>query len=1132
MLRAFAPVPVVELSSRERIQAIFASRDKLYVGLASGTLKVYSVPPSTGLSEGQSSPAKLLTTIDNFTKRAIEQLAILEEARVLVAQSDSYVYLYDLDTYTLQERLHRTKGAFVFATSSDFEFYTPFVTPSNDGLTAKPSAADIQRTVSRLVVSAKKKLHCYEWQGAELIGSREISIPERPRSLTFIRPDKILCGMVVDYFLVDISASTVSSVFAAGRPVGPLNGAIAGVAANIGDITSTASASARRQGCALATLLPEDDSVLLVNEFSSAFLSAETGAFVKTTNPIKWKDVPAMLGYTYPYIVSITANGKRLEVRSPKTYTLLQSINFPFLSHFHDGKYPFVASSRQIWQLSIKSFEEQVQILVEKDQLDEAISLVEGLDDVFLSQRADMLRELKMMKAEELFKRWKFQRSMIMFSEVSAPPERVLTLYPAVIAGDVVWRNNYDDVEQHVSENGHHDADEPQSEPSSPAKNNKRETTNGNIDDVLVDKANEDSASGIDHDESNADKASVASTNKDFQRQKDVEFFDRFLRPSILSSKAGGNGAMVAKSTSSPGAAAAAAETMSLAESLANFLSIGRNSKIAPPSEVGSDLGVPESLEGKALNKAVRCLLIYLIDTRRKIARLASVESGTITREDLELVSSEKMTSTTFGADLGKEAIIVDTALLRCYMLINPQLVGPLVRLPNYCDKDVVRQQLESHAKWSDLVDFYYTKKLHRDALELLKQLGESEEMTEFFGPEPIVQYLQKLGNEHINLIFEFATGPIRTDEKYGIDIFMANTPEAESLSRTLVVKYLAPVSRVLTIKYLEHLVFVLGDLSPEFHNELALAYLEDIKTNAQLYALEDEMLQRPLDKLLKLLRDSKQYKPEKILGIIPRDSSLFLEVKAVLFSRIGEHKRALEIYVFSMKDYSKAQEYCMKIYDTDTPNSKSVFHTLLELYLRPPGVRLANGFSVSNRMTVSRRSSNSSSMYNLAASSPPLKEAGFQHLQKSTSSSSLNSLMTMPPPGGVPQVTYELPPMNLDAALELLSNHGSRVSAIDALELLPEDIKMASLGPFLEAHLRATNESVSRDRLLASLLKTELVRTQQTLIDVRSKNVVISDTRVCPVCVKRLGNSVISVFPNRAVVHYGCAKQYRETTI
>ncbi|KAK9243203.1 hypothetical protein V1506DRAFT_545127 [Lipomyces tetrasporus] len=1095
MLRAFAPVPVVELSSKERIQAIFASRDKLYVGLASGALKVYSVPPSTGSSSAPSAsppvPAKLVTTIDQFTKRAVEQLAVLEEARVLVALSDGYVHLYDLDTYALQERLHRTKGAFVMATSSDLEFDKPFVALSSDGSLPNPSAADVQGTVSRLVVSARKKLHCYEWQGAELIGSREISIPERPRSLTFIRPDKILCGLVVEYFLVDISASTVSSVFAAGRPVGPLNGAIAGVAANIGDITSSASASARRQGCALAALLPEDDSVLLVNEFSSAFLSAETGGFIKTKKPIKWKDVPAMLGYTYPYVISVAANSRRLEVRNPKTCTLLEAINFPTLAHLHDGKYPFVASSRQIWQLSIKSFEEQVRILVDQNQLDEAISLAEGLDDVFISDRTEMLRKLKMMKAEELYMRMKFQQSMMMFSEVSAPPERVLALYPAVIAGDAASKDDVDG--ERAEMNSHKEAE---SEPDG----------NGTSDIAPVNG----------NDKSNGDAASVASTNPDTQRQKDVEFFDRFLRPSILSSAkppGGGNG-VVAKYTSS------SADTMSVADSLANFLSIGKNSKVAPPSEVGSvsDFGGPESLDGKALNKAVRCLLIYLIDTRRKIARLASVESGTITKEDLALVSTEKMTAGTFGADLSKEATVVDTALLRCYMLINPQLVGPLVRLANHCDKDVVRQQLLSHGKWSELVDFYYTKKLHRDALELLKELAESRQALELSGPEPIVEYLQKLGHEHLNLVFEFAMGPIRMHEQYGIDIFMANTPEAESLSRTAVVKYLGGISRSLTIKYLEHLVFSLGDLSPDFHNELAVAYLEDIKTNAQLYSLDDDMLQRPLDKLLRLLRESRQYRPERILSVIPRDSSLLLEAKAILFSRIGEHKRALEIYVFNMKDYGKAQEYCMNVYDTDAPNNKTVFHTLLELYLRPPGIRV----TLSNRMPPSRRSSNSSSMYNLSASPPPppppSSSSGFQ-LQKSPSSSSLSSMPS-----------YEVPAMNLDAALDLLSNHGSRVSAIDALELLPSDIKMTALGPFLEAHLRTTTASVTRDRLFASLLKTELVRTQQALVDLRSRNVVISDTRVCPVCVKRLGSSVISVFPNRTVVHYGCAKQYRET--
>lgn len=35
-----------------------------------------------------------------------------------------------------------------------------------------------------------------------------------------------------------------------------------------------------------------------------------------------------------------------------------------------------------------------------------------------------------------------------------------------------------------------------------------------------------------------------------------------------------------------------------------------------------------------------------------------------------------------------------------------------------------------------------------------------------------------------------------------------------------------------------------------------------------------------------------------------------FYEAQAVVLSNMGQHRKALEIYVFKMKDYSKAEEY------------------------------------------------------------------------------------------------------------------------------------------------------------------------------------------------------------------------------
>lgn len=58
-------------------------------------------------------------------------------------------------------------------------------------------------------------------------------------------------------------------------------------------------------------------------------------------------------------------------------------------------------------------------------------------------------------------------------------------------------------------------------------------------------------------------------------------------------------------------------------------------------------------------------------------------------------------------------------------------------------------------------------------------------------------------------------------------------------------------------------------------------------------------------------------------------------EAKAVLLGRLGRHDNALEVYVYKLRDYLKAEEYCKRIYDPNGPTA-SIFLTLLRIYLRP----------------------------------------------------------------------------------------------------------------------------------------------------------------------------------------------------
>ena len=43
-----------------------------------------------------------------------------------------------------------------------------------------------------------------------------------------------------------------------------------------------------------------------------------------------------------------------------------------------------------------------------------------------------------------------------------------------------------------------------------------------------------------------------------------------------------------------------------------------------------------------------------------------------------------------------------------------------------------------------------------------------------------------------------------------------------------------------------------------------------------------------------------------------------------------------------------------------------------------------------------------------------------------------------------------------------------------------------------------------------------------------RNRRVVVGEERVCGVCHKRLGNSVVAVLPDNGVVHYGCLGRSR----
>lgn len=745
----------------------------------------------------------------------------------------------------------KTKNATTFAVTSNI---------------VKDAATGIPEIISRLAVAVKRRLLLWEWHESELSPDIiEITLPAAIRTLCWASATKIICGMNSGYVVVDVASKEIADI------VGP--GAIGGASNSEGGrFGGVGSASMGYMGLGgytpkpLITRLREGE-ILLAKDINSMFVDDDGKPVEKRQIP--WQQAPEAIGYSYPYLLSLQPPAKGvLEVRNPETLSLLQTVALPNASmlHFppptvslaHAGKGFHVMSDRCIWRMGVTDYDSQIDELVEGGRYDEAISILSILEEALLRDKDGRLREIKMQKAQMLFDQQKYRPALDLFTEVAAPPERVIKLYPRVIAGDlssIPVAEEHDDELEHPGRgegdkngNGHPEPAEETSVVGSPVK--------GLLSNFMKQ-----------HRKTPSDAASIISKRSTMKPESD------------------GSDAGSVKDAK------------------------------AKPQEDGP-------LEGKNLTTAVRELNGFLVDTRTRLQRFLDPATGKLkaqangtngnskTAIESLLVSPSSAVDVEMEEKLRETGKLVDTTLFRSYMLVQPSLAGSLFRIPNFCDPNVVNEKLLENNRLMDLVDFFHGKKLHREALNLLKRYGEAKYPDEaaptLHGPERTVGYLQALPPDMIDLILEFAEWPIKANPDLGMEIFLADTENAETLPRDKVVAFLEKIDVGLSVKYLEHIINELDDRTPDFHNRLVNAYIQELASDK---GRESEGWRALMQKLLTFLRTSKQYFFPRALGLIPRDDPGFFEAHAIVLSNMKQHKQALEIYVFKIKDSEKAEE-------------------------------------------------------------------------------------------------------------------------------------------------------------------------------------------------------------------------------
>ena len=702
---------------------------------------------------------------EKFSKHRIEQLAIVKEANILVSLSNSQVSLHDLQTFDLQETLEKAKGSSTFAVTSNI---------------VKDASTAINSIVSRLAIAVKRKLILWSWHDSELLPeTTEIALITTIKTLTWATGTKLVAGLASSYVLVDVETSVVTDIVgpgsiggAPGQDGGRFGGA--GVA-GIGYMGIGGGAPKP-----LATKLG-DGELLLAKDINTFFMDTDGNSLGRRQIP--WPIAPEAIGYSYPYLLSLQATKGTLEIRNPETLTPLQTISLPNASQFHvpqpnvslahAGKGFLVLSDRCIWRMKALDYDSQIDSLVERNRLDEAISLLGMLEDALLNDKQGRLRSIKVLKAEILFGERRFRESLDLFTEISAPPGNVIRLYPPVIAGGA---SNFSEKHNNKEDGSGHSPEHPRS----PTHHKELPVLEG----------------------------------------KDLKTATQELRPFLVS----------------------------IRTKLQRFLNPDGSVK-QPELKRYSDSKDVLPIECEEL----------------------------LEPPDVDEESSKEQ-------QLQDVAKLVDTTLFRAYMFSSPSLAGPLFRIDNFCNPDVVNERLIENERYTDLVDFFYGKKLHRQALELLKKFGdtkkENKAAPQLAGPQRTVLYLKSLPPEQIDLILQYGEWPLKKDPDLGMEVFLADTENAETLPRQVVLDFLHRIDQKLEIRYLEHVIHELNDTTPDFHQRLVDVYIDRLKSKQFANAEDRNSFQ---EKAIDFLRSSGHYHAYKALQKLSPDGESLHHVRLPL---------------------------------------------------------------------------------------------------------------------------------------------------------------------------------------------------------------------------------------------------------
>ncbi|KAA6422986.1 MAG: vam6 Vps39 isoform X1 [Trebouxia sp. A1-2] len=488
-------------------------------------------------------------------------------------------------------------------------------------------------------------------------------------------------------------------------------------------------------------------------------------------------------------------------------------------------------------------------------------------------------------------------------------------------------------------------------------------------------------------------------------------------------------------------------------------------------------------------------------------------------------------------------AVLVDTAILKVMLaMVDTGALLCFLHRSNDVDLREGEVVLRARGRYSELVALYQQRGQHEAALDLLHTLtlspqdlnirpqGAAADLRDLTGVWAAVRYLVKVGGNQTGLVKKHARWILTVDPEAGLEMFTGMQPP---LSPDSLLPILASHAPSLCATYLEAAIAQGSVSAQEYDTYLAEMYLQTVLEEADT---EQQQHQQPIApstegssqnalqqsgsdaatpdvpkaalaqqdayaKLKRLVMMSQFIDAERLLKVIPH--ARLLEIQALLHKHLGDHKEALRIYLELMHDYKLAEEYCDGIYQESNSTSLHGMHQLpASLQSRLKGV-VSQGWGGPGGP--------GSDIYLLLIKALLQQdEAAFSEAAGQREDGQKASQISA----------------RWQEVAQLLERKHDRIDSVQALPMLPLQMPLRLLLPFLEGAVRLLVEQVRNAAVVRSLRRSDNLQVREDLTKSKQRSVLVTSERACLLCHRRIANTVFVAYPDGPLAHYSCHKK------